>query len=75
MAYIIIANDLFHVSTVTNEDFKGYFDKFGVITDAIVMTDKQTNRSRGFGFVTYQDPVRKHQFECGHVWVAMPGTL
>ena len=75
MAYTIIANDLLHVLTVTNEDFKQYFDKFGVITDAIVMTDKQTGNSRGFGFVTYQDPVRKHQFECDHVWVAMLGIL
>uniref|UniRef100_A0A7S3UWI8 RRM domain-containing protein n=1 Tax=Heterosigma akashiwo TaxID=2829 RepID=A0A7S3UWI8_HETAK len=40
---------------VTEGDFKDYFGKFGDITDAVVMMDRNTNRSRGFGFVTYAD--------------------
>jgi len=43
---------------VTEGDFKDYFGKFGDITDAVVMMDRNTNRSRGFGFVTYADAVR-----------------
>lgn len=32
------------------------FEPFGEITDAKVITDRETGRSRGFGFVTYRNP-------------------
>ncbi|XVF21095.1 hypothetical protein REPUB_Repub12eG0061600 [Reevesia pubescens] len=40
-------------STVTESDFKKYFDQFGNITDVVVMYDHNTQRPRGFGFITY----------------------
>lgn len=40
-------------STVTESDFKIYFDQFGTITDVVVMYDHNTQRPRGFGFITY----------------------
>ncbi|XP_022852600.1 heterogeneous nuclear ribonucleoprotein 1-like [Olea europaea var. sylvestris] len=40
-------------STVTESDFKSYFDQFGTITDVVVMYDHNTQRPRGFGFITY----------------------
>lgn len=40
-------------STVTEADFKRYFDQFGTITDVVVMYDHNTQRPRGFGFITY----------------------
>ncbi|GER52862.1 RNA-binding (RRM/RBD/RNP motifs) family protein [Striga asiatica] len=40
-------------STVTETDFKRHFDQFGAITDVVVMYDHNTQRSRGFGFITY----------------------
>ncbi|XP_022734463.1 heterogeneous nuclear ribonucleoprotein 1-like isoform X2 [Durio zibethinus] len=40
-------------STVTEGDFKIYFDQFGTITDVVVMYDQNTQRPRGFGFITY----------------------
>ena len=40
-------------STVTDADFKRYFDQFGTITDVVVMYDHSTQRPRGFGFITY----------------------
>ncbi|XP_038996396.1 heterogeneous nuclear ribonucleoprotein 1-like [Hibiscus syriacus] len=40
-------------STVTESDFKNYFDQFGNITDVVVMHDHNTQRPRGFGFITY----------------------
>ncbi|XP_060209660.1 heterogeneous nuclear ribonucleoprotein 1-like [Lycium barbarum] len=40
-------------STVTEADFKSYFEQFGTITDAVVMYDHNTQRPRGFGFITY----------------------
>lgn len=40
-------------STVNEIDFKRYFDQFGMITDVVVMYDHNTQRPRGFGFITY----------------------
>lgn len=34
----------------------GHFSRYGEIQDAVVMMDAQTQRHRGFGFVTYKDP-------------------
>ncbi|XP_071736712.1 uncharacterized protein [Rutidosis leptorrhynchoides] len=40
-------------STVTENDFKRYFEQFGMITDVVVMYDHNTQRPRGFGFITF----------------------
>ncbi|KAK8527144.1 hypothetical protein V6N12_054369 [Hibiscus sabdariffa] len=40
-------------SSVMESDFKNYFDQFGTITDVVVMYDHNTQRPRGFGFITY----------------------
>lgn len=36
---------------VTDEDLKSLFDDFGEIHNAKVIMDRETGRSRGFGFV------------------------
>ncbi|MBK6936815.1 MAG: RNA-binding protein [Chitinophagaceae bacterium] len=41
--------------SVTDELLKGLFTSYGEVTSARVMTDKFTNRSRGFGFVEMPD--------------------
>ncbi|KAL5700199.1 hypothetical protein ACHQM5_025677 [Ranunculus cassubicifolius] len=55
-------------STVTESDFKNYFDQFGTITDVVVMYDHNTQRPRGFGFITYdsEDAVEKVLFKTFH---------
>ncbi|CAN0927212.1 Heterogeneous nuclear ribonucleoprotein 1 [Linum grandiflorum] len=40
-------------STVTESDFRNYFEQFGTIIDVVVMYDHNTQRPRGFGFITY----------------------
>ena len=35
----------------TNDDLRGAFEAFGEVTEARVMQDRETGRSRGFGFV------------------------
>jgi len=37
----------------TDETLSQAFSQFGTILDSIVMRDRDTGRSRGFGFVTY----------------------
>ncbi len=41
--------------SVTDPEFRSYFEQFGVVTDSVVMYDKKTSRSRGFGFITFAD--------------------
>ena len=41
--------------SVSNEDLKKHFESFGQITEAIVVMDKFSNRSKGFGFVTFSN--------------------
>jgi len=45
----------FYFAQVTDAEFRAHFEQFGEIVEAMVMFDRQTQRSRGFGFVTYQD--------------------
>jgi RNA recognition motif-containing protein len=40
---------------VTDDDLQGFFAEYGEVTSARVITDKFTNRSRGFGFVEMPD--------------------
>lgn len=40
-------------SNLTEEAFKSYFQRFGEITDVVVMYDNLTQRPRGFGFITF----------------------
>ena len=39
----------------TNEGLQQAFERFGEVTEAKVITDRDTGRSRGFGFVTFAD--------------------
>jgi RNA recognition motif-containing protein len=37
--------------SVTSEDLQQLFEQFGTVLSAEVLTDRETGRSRGFGFV------------------------
>jgi RNA recognition motif-containing protein len=36
----------------TDKSLREFFDKFGDIEEAVVITDRQTGKSRGYGFVS-----------------------
>jgi RNA recognition motif-containing protein len=40
---------------VDDHGLRQAFERFGEVTDAKVITDRDTGRSRGFGFVTFAD--------------------
>ncbi|XP_055902773.1 RNA-binding protein Musashi homolog Rbp6 isoform X2 [Eupeodes corollae] len=40
----------------SSEKLKEYFNMFGTVTDVLIMKDPVTQRSRGFGFITFQEP-------------------
>ena len=39
----------------TDDSLRAHFEAFGEVTDAKVITDRDTGRSRGFGFVTFAE--------------------
>ncbi len=39
----------------TDDSLKAFFEEIGEVTSARVVTDRETGRSRGFGFVEYAD--------------------
>ena len=38
---------------VNNESLTDMFKEFGEVTEAVVIVDRDNNRSKGFGFVTF----------------------
>lgn len=40
----------------TPDKLRDYFGQFGTVTDVLVMKDPVTQRSRGFGFITFSSP-------------------
>jgi RNA recognition motif-containing protein len=41
--------------SLTNYDFRKYFESFGKVLESQIMTDRDSGRSRGFGFITFEE--------------------
>ncbi|KAE9592357.1 hypothetical protein Lal_00028413 [Lupinus albus] len=41
--------------TLTEENFREYFEAYGQVTDVVVMYDQNTGRPRGFGFISFDN--------------------
>jgi RNA recognition motif-containing protein len=40
---------------VSESDLEGFFEDYGTVSSAKIISDKFTGRSKGFGFVTMED--------------------
>ena len=40
--------------STTDQDLQEYFSQYGTITEVKLITDRETGRSKGFGFVNYE---------------------
>lgn len=41
--------------SVTNDSLKELFASYGEVVEAVIITDRMSGRSKGFGFVTFAD--------------------
>ncbi|CAL5048742.1 unnamed protein product [Urochloa decumbens] len=44
-----------------SEGLRAHFERYGDIMEAVVITDRTTGRSKGYGFVTFRDPESARQ--------------
>ncbi|MFA6016773.1 MAG: RNA-binding protein [Patescibacteria group bacterium] len=42
--------------SINNDSLKELFAKYGEVTEAVVIMDRETQKSKGFGFVTFATP-------------------
>ncbi len=42
--------------STTDARLKEAFEEYGEISEAVVISDRDTGRSRGFGFITFREP-------------------
>ena len=52
---------------VTVREFTPFFEQFGEVIDSVVMHDRQSRRSRGFGFVTFASEVSRNTVDGGRL--------
>ncbi len=50
---------------VDDDGLRSFFEKYGEVTSARVITDRETGRSRGFGFVEMPDEAARNAIEQG----------
>jgi RNA recognition motif-containing protein len=53
---VFLGLEISFVPKVTDQEFRLFFEQFGTVLDSVVMFDRETKNSRGFGFVTFADP-------------------
>jgi RNA recognition motif-containing protein len=54
----------------TDASLRSAFESYGPVSDAVVVSDRETGRSRGFGFVTFEN-----ESDGNHALEAMSGAM
>ena len=52
-------------STTTTAELRAYFSRFGELVDVMVVVNRSTGQSRGFGFVSYRSSLEANQAIAG----------
>ncbi|MEK7597300.1 MAG: RNA-binding protein [Patescibacteria group bacterium] len=42
--------------SINNDSLKELFTQYGEVTEAVIIMDRETQKSKGFGFVTFSTP-------------------
>lgn len=50
--WLSVVVNIFYGYLFSDKSLREFFDKFGEIEEAVVITDRQTGKSRGYGFVS-----------------------
>ena len=50
--------------STTEEELQNEFSTFGEVEDVRIIMDRETNRSKGFGFITFKNAGRYGSFSC-----------
>ncbi len=50
---------------VDDDTLRSFFEKYGEVTSARIITDRETGRSRGFGFVEMPDDAAREALSQG----------
>ena len=53
--------------SITSESMRDFFSQFGKVINSTVMLDRETGRSKGFGFVSFEDTKIQHFVALG-IW-------
>lgn len=57
--YKLMSNSKIYVGSLsydlTSDDLQDFFGKYGDITEVKLIIDRETNRSKGFAFITYSE--------------------
>jgi RNA recognition motif-containing protein len=61
--------------STTAADLRAFFAKFGEVVDAVVVPNRSTGQSRGFGFVSYQSPSAADEAIKGANGVDLDGNI
>ncbi|MBA0566091.1 hypothetical protein Golob_010940, partial [Gossypium lobatum] len=57
------------------EEMRRYFQQFGEILEAVIITDKNTGKSKGYGFVSFISDLLHSQMLCIKVFLTQLGGL
>ncbi|EEF39644.1 heterogeneous nuclear ribonucleoprotein 1 [Ricinus communis] len=61
-------------SSVTEDEFKGFFSKYGQVVEHQIIRDHETNRSRGFGFIIFDSEETVDEMLSNGNMIDMAGT-